>query len=113
MIKFNEKGQLVVMTEEEIAEKKRKDEEYRQTRRPNYGVIQDTMDAVLNHADGKIYDSKSAYRRALKEQGYIEVGNEWKDPEKRRKQESFSEMKKREEAWDKAIEQALAKHGIY
>lgn len=112
MIKWNEKGHLVMMTEEEIREYKAKEEEYRQSRRPNYGIIQDTMDPILNHADGKMYDSKSQYRRALKEQGYIEVGNEWKDPEKRRKQESFSEMKKRGEAWDRAISKALAIHGI-
>lgn len=48
------------------------------------GVITDGMDALVSQADGKIYDSKSAYRRSLKENGCIEVGN---DPAASRRQE--------------------------
>jgi hypothetical protein len=33
-------------------------------------------DAIKSMADGKMYDSKSAYRRTLKSQGLIEVGND-------------------------------------
>jgi hypothetical protein len=39
-------------------------------------VIQDTMDALRNHADGRMYDSKSEFRRATKRAGYEEMGNE-------------------------------------
>jgi hypothetical protein len=33
-------------------------------------------DAIKSMADGKMYDSKSAYRRTLKSKGLIEVGND-------------------------------------
>lgn len=36
----------------------------------------DNMDAVQSQADGLWYDSKSALRRAYRDQGMIEVGNE-------------------------------------
>lgn len=42
----------------------------------SHHVIEDTMEPMLSHADGKMYDSKSAYKRALKEQGYQVIGNE-------------------------------------
>lgn len=35
----------------------------------------DEMEPMLSHADCKTYTSKSAYRRSLREQGFIEVGN--------------------------------------
>lgn len=36
----------------------------------------DEMAPMISHADCKIYTSKSAYRRSLREQGFIEVGND-------------------------------------
>lgn len=40
-------------------------------------IISDTVsEGFLSHADGKIYDSKSNYRRELKRRGYIEVGDQ-------------------------------------
>lgn len=47
-------------------------------------IIRDGMDALLNHVNGKMYDSKSEFRRATKEAGCEEVGNdapaEWRPP---------------------------------
>ncbi len=34
----------------------------------------DQTEPFLSHADGKMYDSKSAYRQQLKERGFEEVG---------------------------------------
>lgn len=39
-------------------------------------VVSDAMDAVLCHADGKYYDSKSAMHATHKAHGLIEVGND-------------------------------------
>lgn len=39
-------------------------------------IISDTMDLTLNHADGKHYDSKSRYYRAVKAAGCEIVGND-------------------------------------
>lgn len=39
-------------------------------------VISDNMDPIRSHADGRMYDSKSAYRTDLRARGYVEVGNE-------------------------------------
>lgn len=39
-------------------------------------VISDTMDGVLNHADGRMYDSKSRYTRAVKAAGCEIIGND-------------------------------------
>lgn len=39
-------------------------------------VISDTMDAVRNMADGKLYDSKSRYREAVHAKGCRIVGND-------------------------------------
>ena len=41
-----------------------------------HNVSQDTMSATWNPVDGKIYDSKSAYRRVLRENNCREIGNE-------------------------------------
>ncbi len=43
-------------------------------------VISDTMNATINHADGKRYDSKAKFRQATKSSGCIEVGNETLKP---------------------------------
>ena len=42
------------------------------------GTISDHMDPTRHMANGKTYDSKSQFRRATKEAGCIEVGNEVK-----------------------------------
>ena len=39
-------------------------------------VLTDTMPAIRSEADGRMYDSKSSYRRALRAAGCVEVGNE-------------------------------------
>ena len=43
-------------------------------------ISTDSHQPFRSMADGKIYDSKSAYRRTLKERGLQEIGNE--DPHK-------------------------------
>lgn len=45
------------------------------TQRSAY-VHTDNMNPLLNHADGKVYDSKSSFRRATHNAGYREVGND-------------------------------------
>lgn len=47
-----------------------------QTEPSSHGVIQDSIDPFRSHADGKIYDSKSTYRRSLRAMGLREVGND-------------------------------------
>ena len=44
-----------------------------------HAVHTDTMDALTHPCDGKVYDSKSEFRRVTKAHGCVEVGNEWKD----------------------------------
>lgn len=39
-------------------------------------IIQDSMEPLRNHADGRIYDSKSEFAKATRRAGCIEVGNE-------------------------------------
>lgn len=39
-------------------------------------IITDTIDPFRSMADGKIYSSKSAYRRELRARGLVEIGNE-------------------------------------
>jgi len=36
----------------------------------------DTIHGIQSMADGKMYDSKSAYRKSLKEKGLVELGND-------------------------------------
>lgn len=38
-------------------------------------VIRDCMDATVHMADGKTYESKSAFRKATKAAGCVEVGD--------------------------------------
>ena len=56
------------------------------------GVISDNLglNGLLNHADGKHYDSKSEFRKATRKAGCFEVGNDvkardvaWKPPVER------------------------------
>ncbi len=44
------------------------------------GLIRDQIEPFMSMADGKLYDSKSAYRGTLKARGLTEVGSE--DPSK-------------------------------
>ncbi len=39
----------------------------------------DGMDPLLNHANGQMYDSRSAYERAVKDAGCVIVGNDIPD----------------------------------
>ncbi len=45
-------------------------------------VISDIMPTLINHADGRRYDSKAKFRQATKAMGCIELGTE-KLPERR------------------------------
>lgn len=38
------------------------------------------MDPIVNHANGLMYDSRSAYERAVKDAGCVIVGNDKIDP---------------------------------
>ena len=40
------------------------------------GLIRDQIDPFKSMADGKLYDSKSAYRQTLRDRGLVEVGND-------------------------------------
>ena len=58
-------------------------------------VISDTLpggvNGMLSHADGKRYDSKSEYERAVKAKGCRIIGNDWNKAEYKRL--SIDEMK--------------------
>jgi hypothetical protein len=62
------------------------------------GVISDeACTPFRSMADGKMYDSKSEYRKSLKAQGYEEVGNEDMRPPKPKepsKEEIVSDIKR-------------------
>lgn len=47
------------------------------------GVIQDTMDATWHPIDGKMYESKSQFRRTTRANGCYEVGNDEQNCSKR------------------------------
>ncbi len=57
---------------------------HRQYNTSAFNVISDDLGikGVLNPADGKTYDSKSAYYKAVKAKGYEIVGNEKLGPSK-------------------------------
>jgi hypothetical protein len=40
----------------------------------------DGMDPIVNHANGLIYDSRSAYERAVKDAGCVIVGDDLPTP---------------------------------
>lgn len=56
------------------------DEWQRRRKKPSVSasIISDTMDAVAHPCTGKVYDSKSAFRRVTKEHGCEETGNDKK-----------------------------------
>lgn len=61
-------------------------------------LISDVADKPFKSmADGKVYDSKSSYRKELKARGFQEVGNDKQDVGERTKEIS----------WDKAIKETL------
>jgi hypothetical protein len=62
-------------------------------------VISDQIELQGQH-DGKIYTSKALLRRSYREQGYVEVGNEWLNKE-------FSKPKPKVDR--KAIRESVAK----
>lgn len=43
---------------------------------PSPRIVSDSHDPFVSMADGRTYDSKSAYRATLKDRGLTEVGNE-------------------------------------
>ncbi len=43
---------------------------------PTPHVISDCQDPLKSMADGRIYESKSAMRRAYRERGYVELGSD-------------------------------------
>ena len=47
---------------------------------PFPAIMSDCIE-VQSQVDGKTYTSKSALRRSYREQGYVEVGNEWLNSE--------------------------------
>lgn len=69
------------------------------------------VNGIVNHADGKRYDSKSEFRRATRRAGCHEVGNDvkprdinWKPPIERGVQGDFNVRP--------ALKEALQKHGV-
>lgn len=44
--------------------------------RPRIHIISDTHQPFRSMADGHIYDSKSQYRRTLKDKGFVELGSD-------------------------------------
>jgi hypothetical protein len=44
------------------------------------GLIRDHIDPFKSMADGKLYDSKSAYRQTLRDRGLTEIGNDVQKP---------------------------------
>lgn len=46
---------------------------------PSPMLARDSMDPIRGQMDGQLYDSKSTYRRALKDAGCVEIGNDHVD----------------------------------
>lgn len=68
-------------------------------------VIDDSMPATVNHADGRTYESKSAFRKATRAAGYVEVGNDTLPKPKR--YDGTSEKK-----FTAALRKAFEIHGL-
>lgn len=64
----------------------------------------DGMDATRNHADGKTYDSKSAYYKAVRRAGCEIVGN---DPIGLKNRPEYQPQGVRDD-----LRRALAEHGV-
>lgn len=56
-------------------------EQFRKNRSdlPMPAIRSDGMDPIVNHANGLLYDSRSAYERAVKDAGCVIVGNDIPD----------------------------------
>lgn len=73
-------------------------------------VISDDLglQGIINHADGRTYDSKSDFRKATRRAGCVEVGTEkpkeWKTPLERGVQGDFNVAP--------ALKEALQRHGV-
>lgn len=70
---------------------------------PVPGFITDTMDETEHPCDGKVYTSKSTFRKITRQNGCIEVGN---DPQRFKKPPQRGPDKK---AIERAIDRALTK----
>lgn len=46
---------------------------------PMPAIRSDGMDPIVNHANGLMYDSRSAYERAVKDAGCVIIGNDIPD----------------------------------
>jgi hypothetical protein len=77
---------------------------------PTPYIISDTLpggvNGIMHHAVGRQMDSKSAFRRATKDAGCIEVGNEYVATTKR------PDVQIRENVIAAGVNEALARHGI-
>lgn len=73
-------------------------------------VISDDLGThgILNHADGRRYDSKSEFRKATRRAGCVEIGNEkpkdWQPPKERGVRGDFDVAP--------ALKEALQRHGV-
>lgn len=68
-------------------------------------VMADRMDPMLNPVDGKMYDSRSAYHKAVDKKGaYIQEESRYTKLEK---PSTFNEKK-----FDQSFKKALEQHGI-
>ena len=82
------------------------EEEYYNTRpTSSHYVIQDTMPPTWHPADGKVYESKSAFRQVTKAHGLVEFGNDIKtsDAPQRREINSKQDKARRIEAIQRAM----------
>lgn len=68
---------------------------------PRIHVIEDTISGTWHPCDGKMYDSKSQFRRTTKANGCIEYGNE--DPRKATKSRPQLSRADRKEALIRAV----------
>lgn len=59
-------------------------------------IISDEMEPTRNPIDGRVYDSRSSYKRVAKERGYIEVGNEKLDVKKPGESSAYKEQRRRD-----------------
>lgn len=77
-------------------------------------IIKDRMNPIKSMADGKTYESKSAYYKSLKAQGYEIVGNEWNDPSKRERtvDKTTAEYKRYKEGIRESIFKTCHQMGI-
>lgn len=65
-------------------------------------IVRDEHEPFRSHVTGKIHDSKSAYRRELRDHGMIELGNDRVEPQPFRPAKGV----------DEALARALADRGL-